>query len=184
VAGNLIDSLRSFSHLLPAAIVEAGADHPAVRQLDIQDSMVAAQVIAVQKRAYRVEARIIGYDRIPALQETVESLRHSGETFYGLFSADRLIATVSIVLDGSILTICRLVVEPGLQRRGMASRLLTHLNYRYPDASIFRVATAARNNPALRFYTTRGFRETRRWKTADGLELVEFECCRSRGMRP
>jgi ribosomal protein S18 acetylase RimI-like enzyme len=183
LAGHLIDSLRSFYRVLPAALMEGEAEQPVIRQLAIEDCRLAAEILAVQKRAYRAEARIIGYDRIPALEDTVESLRYSGETFYGLYGAGRLSAVVSVVAEGSILTICRLVVEPAAHRRGMASDLLTYLNRRYRGVTVIRASTAARNNPALQFYKAHRFRETRRWKTEDGLELVELECRRSEGTR-
>lgn len=160
------------------------ADQVTIRKLDLSDRRVVTAILLVEKLAYTQEARIIGYHRIPALRDTVGSIRSSGETFFGLYDSDSLVAVISVILEHSMLTICRLVVNPSFQRRGMASRLLNHIEVEYPNASVFRASTAAKNEPALLLYKIHRFKETSRWKTPDGLELIRFERKRSEGVRP
>ena len=160
------------------------ADAMDVRQLDLSNAAVIAQILAVQRKAYRLEARIVRYDRIPALHDTAESIRGSGERFFGLVHRGSVSAVVSVLLEESILTICRLVVDPSLHRRGMASTLLSDLKNRYAGISIFRVSTAAKNTPALRLYQENGFTVVRRWVTDDGLALTELEHRREPGSCP
>jgi ribosomal protein S18 acetylase RimI-like enzyme len=160
------------------------AFEPAIRQLDLDDQQVVEEILSVQKLAYRREASIIDYDRIPALEDTIQSIRCSAETFYGIYIDRRLSGVVSVTQQNSILTICRLVVDPSVHRRGLASRLLAHLDIRYPDASAFRASTAVKNTPALLFYKMHRFEEAKRWKTGDGLELVELERRKADGLKP
>jgi ribosomal protein S18 acetylase RimI-like enzyme len=161
-----------------------GEEHPVIKELNLGDQNLISEILTVQKLAYREEARVIGYDRIPALADTKETITECRETFYGLFCKEQLSAVISITLDGSVLTICRLVVRPSMHHRGIASRLLSHLARRYPEAVVLRVRTAVKNDPALKLYKAHHFVETRRWKMPDGLELVELERRRSGGMEP
>ena len=143
--------------------------------MDLSETAVISQILSVQKNAYGLEARIIGYDRIPALQDTAESIRASGETFFGLVHRGLVAAVVSVLPEDSVLTICRLVVDPPQHRRGMASAMLTDLQKRYEHIPLFRVRTALKNTPALSLYRAHGFSVARRWTMDDGLELVELE---------
>jgi GNAT superfamily N-acetyltransferase len=161
-----------------------GEVQPVIKELNLGDQDLVSELLTVQKLAYREEARIIGYDRIPALADTNENILECRETFYGFFCKERLSAVISVIRDGSVLTICRLVVHPSEHRRGIASQLLSHLDKRYPEAVILRVRTAAKNDPALKLYKAHHFIETRRWTMPDGLELIELERRKSEGMKP
>jgi hypothetical protein len=46
--------------------------------LDIAEDCVAAALVDLQRRAYAVEAALIGHDGIPQLTETVPQLRSAG----------------------------------------------------------------------------------------------------------
>ena len=52
-----------------------------LQRLDLTDRAVAGAVLAVQRRAYRVEADLVGFDAIPPLHETLADLQASTETF-------------------------------------------------------------------------------------------------------
>jgi hypothetical protein len=44
-------------------------------QLDIARGEIASAVLDLQRRAYRIEAELIGSDEIPALRESLQSCR-------------------------------------------------------------------------------------------------------------
>jgi ribosomal protein S18 acetylase RimI-like enzyme len=113
----------------------------------------------------------VGYPAIPALGDTVRSLGVSGERFYALFRGRKPLGMISLRGSRGVVEICRLVVHPRYWRRGIASRLLEHAEGMASDA-VLEVATAAANLPALALYRRLGYRENRRWATADGLWLV------------
>ena len=56
-----------------------------LERLDLTQRGVAAAVLELQRRAYRIEAELIGSDEIPQLSETLEQLQASGETFLGAY---------------------------------------------------------------------------------------------------
>jgi ribosomal protein S18 acetylase RimI-like enzyme len=147
----------------------AGGNCNTVRLLDLTQPGVASRVLRLQRRAYRREARLIGYRRIPALREKASDLLHSGESFLLCYQGRRLAGLLSWKHDGRRAEICRLLVDPRYWRRGLAGELLAALEAR--EAGELRVATAAANAPALAFYRKHGFRPLRSWRTPDGLEL-------------
>ncbi|HEU4965088.1 MAG TPA: GNAT family N-acetyltransferase, partial [Bacilli bacterium] len=62
-----------------------------IRPLDLTDKKEAMQLLAVQIPAYRVEADLIGFDGIPPLHDTLETLQACGESFYGAFLDGELV---------------------------------------------------------------------------------------------
>jgi ribosomal protein S18 acetylase RimI-like enzyme len=139
--------------------------------VDLSDHRAARRLLRLQRRAYRDEARLIGYRDIPALKDTVTALRVSGETFYGAFAGRRPLALVSTRREGDTLEICRLVVHPRCRRRGIASTLLRHVEAACGGGHLA-VATAMANVPARELYRACGFLEVSRQFIPDGLELV------------
>ncbi len=84
-----------------------------------------SQLIANRQNAYAVEARLIGFDGISALHESLEDLRDCGECFLGLDDETGLAGAVSwVLLQNGTLQICRLMAHPRAFRRGIATALL------------------------------------------------------------
>ena len=104
-----------------------------------------------------MEAELIGFDGIPALQESLEELRDCGESFLGLHDETGLAGAVSWVRlpDGTV-DICRLMVHPRAHRRGIATVLLDSLDRAEPAQRAV-VSTGTANHPALALYKRRGF---------------------------
>jgi ribosomal protein S18 acetylase RimI-like enzyme len=143
--------------------------------LDLADDAVAQAVLALQRDAYAVEARIIGSDGIPALTETFDGLRGAGEEWLGVFDTDGLIGAVSWrALDDGTIDICRLFVAPRAFRRGVASALLDGLDDAFRDRSMI-VSTGSANEPALELYRRRGFTTVRDREVIPGLFITELE---------
>ena len=156
-------------HLAPPARV-----NPPV-SLDLADEAIARSVLALQREAYAVEAAIIGSDGIPALTETLEALRASGEDWLGVIDVDGLTGAIAWqVLDDGTVDICRLVVAPRAFRRGVARSLLDALEARFPDRPMI-VSTGRDNHPALALYRARGFRAVRDREPIPGLFITELE---------
>jgi ribosomal protein S18 acetylase RimI-like enzyme len=127
------------------------------RRLDLSDPDTLRRLRDLQYAAYAVEARLIGFDGIPALHESLEELRDCGESFLGLDDEAGLVGAVSWVRrqDGT-LEICRLMVHPRAFRRGIATALLDCLDRAEPVRRAV-VSTGTGNHPALALYTRRGF---------------------------
>lgn len=103
------------------------------RPLDLSDPHTLRCLRDLQRASYAVEAELIGFDGIPALQESLEELRDCGESFLGLHDETGLAGAVSWVrLPDGTLDICRLMVHPRAHRRGIATVLLDSLDRAEP----------------------------------------------------
>jgi hypothetical protein len=89
--------------------------------LDINDHQTAEAVLALQRRAYRVEADLIGSEGIPPLWETLEELQACGESFLGAAVDGRLAGAISWRFDAATIDIHRLIVDPDHFRRGLGT---------------------------------------------------------------
>ena len=130
-----------------------------VTRLDVSDRDVARELIALQRRSYRVEADLIGSESIPALDETLDQLQESGETFLGACFGSALAGFVSWKLEDRVLDLHRLVVDPSFFRRGVGSLLVEAALGAEPAASRAIVQTGRENEPAVALYRRHGFRK-------------------------
>jgi ribosomal protein S18 acetylase RimI-like enzyme len=146
-----------------------------IRQVDPADPATGDALVALQRAAYAVEAALIGADVIPAMQETAADLARSRLTFLATAEDGALVAMLAYARDGTTVDIHRLVVHPDAFRRGHATRLLSDLEEREPDAAVALVATAAANAPALALYRRHGFAQIGRRTVSGGIEILELE---------
>lgn len=142
-------------------------------RLDPSDDSTARVLLELQRRAYRVEAALLGRDDIPALHEDLDTLRRCGEEFLGWREVGRLAAAISWKAVGDTLDIHRLVVEPAHFRRGLG-RTLVRAVLGLPGFARVIVSTGAANLPARRLYESEGFRESALVEVRPGLEVVRF----------
>ena len=145
-----------------------------VRRLDLSDEDTLRQIWELQRLAYAVEAKLIGYDGIPPLHESLAELRTCGESFLGGYDENRLIGAVSWIRpDDATLGICRLVVQPRAHRSGIATALLNALDALQPAERTV-VSTGTANIPALALYRNRGFVPTGQQQIAPGITTTQL----------
>ncbi|MDV9200249.1 GNAT family N-acetyltransferase [Streptomyces sp. Wh19] len=124
---------------------------------------------------YAVEARLIGFDGIPPLHESLEQLRACDESFLGVRDELRLVGAVAWTrLSNGALDICRLVVHPVAHRRGVATALLDALDSIEP-AELTVVSTGTANLPAVALYRQRGFIPVGERQIAPGVTVTLLE---------
>jgi ribosomal protein S18 acetylase RimI-like enzyme len=130
------------------------------RPVDHRAPDVAAELMAVQRAAYRVEADIIGYQAIPALAEGPADIAGLDLTVLAVHERDggELLGLVGYERDGDVVEIDRLAVAPAAFRRGVARALVGAVHDREADAQRFAVSTGTDNAPAVALYTSMGYR--------------------------
>ncbi|WP_445614064.1 GNAT family N-acetyltransferase [Geobacillus sp. YF-1] len=145
-----------------------------IAELHIADYETAVMVLHLQRRAYTIEAQIIGSTALPPLRDTIASLQRCGERFFGYFQGERLVGAIACERNGKTLHLCRLMVDPDYFRQGIASALLDFVIKQEPSINEIVVTTGSGNVPALRFYERHGFRAIERIETPEGMELMKL----------
>ncbi|MFZ5354895.1 MAG: GNAT family N-acetyltransferase [Bacillota bacterium] len=145
-----------------------------IRILDLKDEVVAREVLELQREAYRVEADLIGYDRIPPLVETLEQLKVCKEFFYGYFEENALAGIVSFMIEDNTLDIYRVAIKPQYFSKGIATKLIRYLET-LDGISRMIVSTGKLNRPATNLYSKLGFCKTGSFIVEESLEIISFE---------
>jgi ribosomal protein S18 acetylase RimI-like enzyme len=145
-----------------------------LKRLDLTQQAVAAAVLELQRRAYRIEAELIGSDEIPELSESLEELQASGETFLGAYREGTLVGAISWRVDGGVLDLHRLVVDPTRFRAGIGAALLRAALAAEPEADRAVVQTGSSNEPAKQLYRREGFEEIDDFEVVPGLRVTRF----------
>lgn len=126
-----------------------------------------AELLAVQRAAYLVEAALIGSDRIPPLHDDLASLTSAGLTWFGCRDDLGLLGAVAITTAGGVVDIDRLVVVPRAFRQGVGTALVTHvLDLACGPVT---VSTGRANTPARALYERAGFVVTGESEVEPGL---------------
>jgi ribosomal protein S18 acetylase RimI-like enzyme len=142
--------------------------------IDLDDEATAAAVLAVQRRGYKIEADLIGFEGIPPLNETLEQLQESDESFLGAQVRGQLAGIVSWKLDGDTIDIHRLAVDPAYFRRGIGARLVRSALAAEPGAARATVQTGALNEPARALYRREGFELDEEIEVAPRVKVARF----------
>jgi ribosomal protein S18 acetylase RimI-like enzyme len=142
--------------------------------LDVADPSVASRLLDLQRKAYRVEADLIGSDEIPPLRESLAELQSCGETFLGAFVDGALAGAISWKLDGETIDLHRLVVQPARFRRGIGVALVRAALASEPSVRRAIVQTGADNEPAAALYLQEGFARIDEIEPVPGLRVTRF----------
>lgn len=128
------------------------------RPIDHEDPAVAGEIVRIQQAAYRIEADLIGYDRIPPLAETVDDVMTLDLLILGVHDGEHLVGIAGYAVDDGVVDIDRLAIDPAWFRRGIARSLLREIHAREePTARRFVVQTGAANTPATTLYVDLGY---------------------------
>ncbi|OMP66477.1 GNAT family N-acetyltransferase [Domibacillus epiphyticus] len=146
-----------------------------IERLNHKEEVVAAEILALQIPGYQVEASWIGFDGIPHLHDTVQTIMESGETFFGFLSDGELAGFLSYKEEDGAAFIHRLVVHPGQFHEGIASEMIAYFLEEEAQGRIVKVTTGAQNQAARKLYTKFGFHEVEEYSTEAGLEIVLME---------
>ena len=145
-----------------------------IREIKLSNRLNAEKVLNIQILSYKVEAEIIGSYEIPPLRDTVNTLQHCGETFYGYYKNEVLCGAISIKVEKDEVDIHRLIVHPNHFRKGIAQLLLNFIESKF-EVETIKVATGSKNTPAVNFYKKNGFENIKEITVNERLSLTFFE---------
>lgn len=100
----------------------------------------------------------MGVGTLPPMNDTVEDIQSSKETFIGFLHTDFLVGFIAYEHVCNTVVITRLAVDPALFNQGIASSLLQHVLHLQTE--MFEVTTGAENEPAIQLYQKHGFHIT------------------------
>jgi len=141
----------------------------------LEDDDIVSQIWRLQHVAYRLEAELIGFDEIPPLMDTLDTLRSCGESFYGWLEDGELIGALAVQSESpDSLTLTRMMVHPDHFRKGIADSLMKHVLNEYQNMPLFIVSTGTLNTPAVTLYRKHGFRPVSAVEVAPGVELTTY----------
>ena len=152
---------------VPVAPVRTAEVDPAA------DAGLAAELRALQRAAYAVEAALIGDDRIPPLHEELAQLTAAPLRWLGAFLGDRLVGAVAWTADGERVDVDRLVVDPARHRSGVGAALVRAVLDRAEGRPVT-VSTGRDNTPARRLYERAGFVVTGEREVLPGLWVSSY----------
>jgi phosphoribosylanthranilate isomerase len=137
----------------------------------------AAEILALQKMAYRSEAELNQDFKIPPLVQTLAEIE--SEFYRKLFlraNADgRIVGSVRADIRGRTCHIGRLIVHPDWQNLGIGSRLLKEIEAGFPQAERFELFTSERSERNLYLYQKSEYRIFRREPINERVTLVYLE---------
>ncbi|MEH7884090.1 GNAT family N-acetyltransferase [Bacillus sp. JJ1609] len=132
-------------------------------------------MLELQRASYKIEAELIGTYEIPPLKETFEQLQNCGETFIGYYRENKLAGAVSYKREAGTLDIHRVMVHPDFFRRGIAAKLIVHIESLEKNTSNIIVSTGAANVPAVMLYEKLGFVRQEDMIVGDSLRIANFK---------
>jgi GNAT superfamily N-acetyltransferase len=144
-------------------------------------------LLSVQRRAFRPAAERYGREDLPPLVETAETIETDIREQVVLKAVDvagEVVGAVRGTRRDECVYVGRLVVDPGVQRSGIATMLMLALEQRFPDAACFELFTGGMNEPGMGLYLKLGYREVRRERIDERLEIVFLRKVRASATPP
>ncbi len=130
-------------------------------------------ILSLLRQAYEVEARLLGVQTFPPLERTLADLRATDSAFYGFHNEGEFVGVLELIV-GVPAEIASLGVHPEHFRRGIGRSLVQHALDIAGPALV--VHTGAANAPALALYQRLNFTERNRYRTKEGIDMVQLAC--------
>jgi ribosomal protein S18 acetylase RimI-like enzyme len=128
-------------------------------EIAIAEAKDAGEIIVLQRLAYQSEARLYNDWSLPALTQSVESLRDEFETSVILKAVAKgnIIGSVRAKVEYDVCKIGRLIVHPDFQKQGIGSRLLEEIERLHSNTNTFELFTGSKSASNIRLYEKHGY---------------------------
>jgi phosphoribosylanthranilate isomerase len=122
-----------------------------------------AEILALQKLAYRSEAELNNDFGIPPMTQELDGIEAEfrQRVFLKAVVNGKIVGSVRAHLDEGTCHIGRLIVHPEAQNRGLGTRLLQAIEQRFSDARRYELFTSERSTRNLYLYRKHGYRDFR-----------------------
>ena len=137
----------------------------------------AAEILTLQKLAYRSEADIYDDFTIPPLTQTFEEMRADFENRV-VFKASidgRIIGSARAHEEQGTCFVGRLIVHPDFQNRGIGTQLVREVERAFMEARRFEIFTGDRSERNLYLYRKLGYRVFESKELTERVTLVFME---------
>ena len=136
----------------------------------------AEEILALQKLAYKSEAKLHDDFQIPPLVETLHELKDKFQThiFLKVTSEGKIIGSVRVLQENNSCYIGRLMVHPDFQNRGIATKLLLEIERTF-SCDRFELFTGEKSIKNIRLYEQLGYKRFKIEKPAASVTLVFLE---------
>lgn len=134
------------------------------------------EILALQRLAYRQEARLVNNFSIQPLTQTlceVEKEFSKGIILKAVSPSGQIIGSVRGYEKNGTLHIGKLIVHPKVQRNGIGTALLKEIEKMFPQRR-YALFTGKKSEKNIRLYIRNGYSIIKE-KEADGVSLVYFE---------
>jgi GNAT superfamily N-acetyltransferase len=130
------------------------------------------EMLTLQRAAYVTEAQAHQDIALPPLVQSLDELavelRDPRVLALGLREGARLVAAIRVRVEGKVAELCRLVVAPDRQGRGLGSRLLRHAEQEVAErVQLLRLFTGEYSFANQRLYQRHGYVEDHRTVAGD-----------------
>ncbi len=132
------------------------------------------EIIELQRLAYQSEAKLYNDWSLPALTQTVDSLKQEVERDIVLKAVinNKIIGSVRAKLIDGVCKIGRLIVDPDFQGHGIGSALLKHIENCYSNISTYELFTGSKSKANTRLYQRHGYTISHTQMLSESISLV------------
>jgi len=135
------------------------------------------EILGLQKLAYLSEAKLVNNYSIQPLTQTLEELENEFEKSIILKLMDdknKIFGSVRAYEENGRVYVGKLMVHPDYQNKGLGTKLLEAIETFY-ETKTFELFTSSRSEKNLQLYKKIGYREFKRQRITDNLEMIFME---------
>jgi len=117
------------------------------------------EILALQKLAYQSEAILYNDFTIPPLTQTLSEIENEFDKslFFKAVFEGKIIGSVRVNIDNNICKIGKLIVDPHMQRQGIGSSLMHHVEKTFSHIGHFELFTGAKSLHNIQLYEKLGY---------------------------
>jgi len=134
------------------------------------------QILNLQKLAYLSEAKLLNNYSIQPLTQTLQELENEFDKYIilKLMDNDKIIGSIRAYEENDRVYIGKLMVHPDYQNNGYGASLLKTIETFYKNKT-FELYTSSKSIKNIKLYEKNGYKEFKRERISEDLEMVYME---------